>query len=64
MDIFPPAGETGDQNQAALSPRVLALKEKIDDERYLCEAIQRIALILSNEISEARDSGFKRRQDA
>jgi hypothetical protein len=59
MDIFPFAGKTGDQNQTALSPRVLALKEKIDDERYLCEAIQRIALILSNEISEAAAVGSK-----
>jgi hypothetical protein len=31
--------------------RISALKEKINDEEYLHEAIQRIALILSNELS-------------
>jgi hypothetical protein len=31
--------------------RILALKKKIDDEDYLYGAIQRIALVLSNEIT-------------
>jgi hypothetical protein len=31
--------------------RISALKKKIDDKDYLYEAIQRIALVLSNEIS-------------
>jgi hypothetical protein len=39
------------QNKGAGSPRIRALKEKIDDEDYLYEAIQRIALVLSNEIT-------------
>ncbi|MDR2552064.1 MAG: hypothetical protein LBD31_02710 [Treponema sp.] len=31
--------------------RINALKVKIHDEAYLCEAIQRIAQVLSNEIT-------------
>jgi hypothetical protein len=38
-----------EQNDGEL--RISALRKKIDDEDYLYEAIQRIALVLSNEIS-------------
>jgi hypothetical protein len=38
-----------EQNEGNL--RICALKKKIDDEDYLYEAIQRIALVLSNEIT-------------
>ncbi|MDR0403223.1 MAG: hypothetical protein LBH35_06500 [Treponema sp.] len=39
------------QNEGAVNPRIRVLKKKINDKDYLCEAIQRIALVLSNEIS-------------
>ncbi|MDR2143150.1 MAG: hypothetical protein LBP29_02125 [Treponema sp.] len=38
-----------EQNESG--SRIRALKKKIHDEDYLYEAIQRIALVLSNEIS-------------
>jgi hypothetical protein len=40
-----------EQNEGAGNPRILTLKKKINDEDYLYEAIQRIALVLSNEIN-------------
>jgi hypothetical protein len=43
-DIFPIA-------ENDLSDRINLLKHKINDEDYLFEAIQRIAQVLSNEIS-------------
>jgi hypothetical protein len=49
MDIFSITGYN-EENRAL---RLKALKEKIDDEDYLAEAVQRIALILSNEIAGA-----------
>ena len=51
MDIFPLTG----YNEAIEALRIQELKKKIDDEDYLTEAVERIALILSNEITgEAR----------
>ena len=41
------------------NPRLLALREKIDNEEYLYEAIQRIALILSNELLDIPHGGLK-----
>ena len=43
-DIFPVA-------ENDLSNRLNILKQKINDEDYLFEAVQRIAQVLSNEIS-------------
>ena len=43
-DIFPVA-------ENDLSNRIKLLKQKINDEDYLFEAVQRIAQVLSNEIS-------------
>ena len=43
-DIFPIA-------ENDLSNRIKLLKQKINDEDYLFEAVQRIAQVLSNEIS-------------
>jgi hypothetical protein len=40
-----------EQYEGAGNSRILALKKKIDDKDYLYEAIQRIALVLSNEIN-------------
>jgi hypothetical protein len=40
-----------EQNEGAGNLRILALKKKIDNKDYLYEAIQRIALVLSNEIN-------------
>jgi hypothetical protein len=40
-----------EQNEGAGNLRILALKKKINDKDYLYEAIQRIALVLSNEIN-------------
>jgi hypothetical protein len=40
-----------EQNKEAGSLRIRALKKIIDDEDYLYGAIQRIALVLSNEIT-------------
>ncbi|MDR0553569.1 MAG: hypothetical protein LBG76_02045 [Treponema sp.] len=37
-----------------LSSRIALLRKKIHNEAYLGEAIQRIALVLSNELLEAR----------
>jgi hypothetical protein len=47
-DILP----VREQNKGAGNLRIRALKKKINDEDYLCEAIQRIALVLSNEITD------------
>jgi hypothetical protein len=51
MDIFSVTGH----NEETGALRIQELKEKIDDEDYLYEAIQRIALILSNEITGAAE---------
>jgi threonine aldolase len=60
MDIFPLTGH----NKKTGALRIQELKEKIDDEDYLHEAIQRIALILSNEIAGTvkgeKKNGWKR----
>jgi hypothetical protein len=42
------------ENQAA---RIEILRKKIDNKEYLYEAIQRIALILSNEILDISQGG-------
>ena len=41
--------KTGGQN---LSPRILELREKIHNEEYLNNAIQRIALVISKKLVE------------
>jgi hypothetical protein len=37
--------------------RIAILRKKIDNEDYLCEAIQRIAQVLSNEILDIPQGG-------
>ena len=49
-----------DETSGAL--RIHALKAKINDEAYLCEAIQRIALVLSNEIIEGTKKRTEQRE--
>lgn len=44
------------KTKAAMSPRILELREKIKDERYVQGAIQRIALVLSNKLIEVKDN--------
>jgi hypothetical protein len=44
------------------SPKIIKLRKKLDDEAYLCEAIQRIALVLSNEIIDFSEGGTNERQ--
>jgi hypothetical protein len=44
-------------NTQLLSPRIAILRQKIDNEDYLNEAIQRIAQVLSNEILELPQGG-------
>jgi hypothetical protein len=44
-------------NTQWVSPRIAILKQKIDNEDYLNEAIQRIAQVLSNEILELPHGG-------
>jgi hypothetical protein len=44
-------------NAQLVSPRIAILKQKIDNEDYLNEAIQRIAQVLSNEILELPHGG-------
>lgn len=44
------------KTKAAMSPRILELKEKIKDERYVQGAIQRIALVLSNRLIEVKEN--------
>jgi hypothetical protein len=46
-----------DENSSEL--RIRLLKEKIDDKNYLSDAIQRIALVLSNEITGANENSIK-----
>ncbi|MDR1506985.1 MAG: hypothetical protein LBI67_07765 [Treponema sp.] len=48
MEDFLPILE---QNEVSSDMRILDLRKKIDDEDYLYGAIQRIALVLSNEIT-------------
>jgi hypothetical protein len=43
------------ENDPVDSSKIASLKQKIDDEGYLFEAIQRIAQVMSNEIT-----GFSR----
>jgi hypothetical protein len=50
-------GETKKNNAQMLSSRIAILKQKIDNEDYLNEAIQRIAQVLSNEILELPQGG-------
>ena len=50
-------GETRKNNAQLLSSRIAILKQKIDNEDYLNEAIQRIAQVLSNEILELPQGG-------
>ncbi len=45
-------------NQAEVSHEILLLRQKIQDESYLDNAIQRIALVLSRKIVE-KPRGFK-----
>jgi GMP synthase PP-ATPase subunit len=53
MIVMPRAiGEIRKNNAQLVSPRIAILKQKIDNEDYLNEAIQRIAQVLSNEILE------------
>lgn len=44
----------------AEDPRILELKEKIKDDGYIQDAIQRIALVLSNKLIEVKDSKNER----
>ncbi|ULQ59607.1 hypothetical protein K7I13_14275 [Brucepastera parasyntrophica] len=41
--------------------KILELKEKIHDERYIQGAIQRIALVLSNKLIEIKETGYEYR---
>jgi hypothetical protein len=50
-------GETQKNNAQELSSRIVILRQKIDNEDYLSEAIQRIAQILSDEILELPHGG-------
>jgi hypothetical protein len=50
-------GETRKNNAQLFSSRIAILKQKIDNEDYLNEAIQRIAQVLSNEILELPQGG-------
>jgi hypothetical protein len=50
-------GEMQKNNAQLVSPRIAILKQKIDNEDYLSEAIQRIAQVLSNEILELPQGG-------
>ncbi|MCL1814470.1 MAG: hypothetical protein FWG27_01430 [Treponema sp.] len=54
-DIFPIA-------ENDLSKRLNLLKQKINDEDYLFEAIQRIAQVLSNEITGSHRGGAVERK--
>ncbi|MDR0718408.1 MAG: hypothetical protein LBF78_02140 [Treponema sp.] len=58
MIVMPQAiGEMRKNNAQSVSPRIAILKQKIDNEDYLSEAIQRIAQVLSNEILELPHGG-------
>lgn len=46
------------QDQCELSPRILELREKIQDKSYLDSAIQRIAQVVSRRLVEEPDSVF------
>lgn len=48
------------KKKAVETPRILELKEKIKDERYVQGAIQRIALVLSNKLIEVKDNVYER----
>jgi hypothetical protein len=51
-------GEMRKNNAQLVSPRIAILRQKIDNEDYLKEAIQRIAQVLSNEILELPRGGL------
>ncbi|MDR1929491.1 MAG: hypothetical protein LBQ44_02570 [Treponema sp.] len=54
-DIFPLKKWPDKLNrEAADTARIFSLREKINDEEYLHGAIQRIAMILSNEITAVK----------
>jgi hypothetical protein len=44
------------------SSRIISLRKKLNDEDYLCEAIQRMALVLSNEIIDSSQGGTNERK--
>jgi hypothetical protein len=44
-------------DETSESSRIEKIKKKIDNEEYLYEAIQRIALVLSNEILDIPQGG-------
>ena len=43
--------------QTMSSTRVEQLRQRINDEAYLCAAIQRIAMVLSNELIDMSQGG-------
>ncbi|MDR1836838.1 MAG: hypothetical protein LBQ89_04180 [Treponema sp.] len=43
--------------QALNAKKLELLRRRIDDEEYLCAAIQRLALVLSNEVMELTREG-------
>jgi hypothetical protein len=51
--VFPLEEQPILTRKTADAEKISALREKVNDEEYLYEAIQRIALIMSNEISGA-----------
>jgi hypothetical protein len=51
-----------EQNKPSDSSRITTLKQKINDEDYLFEAIQRIAQVLSNEITGFSKGGAVERK--
>jgi hypothetical protein len=53
----PDAKAVRKNNTQMVSPRIAILRQKIDNEDYLYEAIQRIAQVLSNEILDLPHGG-------
>jgi hypothetical protein len=51
-----------DQDTPPDSSRIITLRRKINDENYLSEAIQRIAQVLSNEITGVSMGGAGERK--
>lgn len=47
-----------EHNESASFARISELKKKIEDEEYISEAIERIAIVISNQIIE---SGIEKR---
>ncbi|GHV89270.1 hypothetical protein AGMMS50267_16300 [Spirochaetia bacterium] len=56
------ASSAGQSEISLHSTRIEILRKKIDNEDYLYEAIQRLALILSNEILDIPHGGTYERQ--